>query len=272
MIQDVTNYAWVCLGSGRLLLHYIPNMNINVIKTGSICLIWMLCLVVSVAHAQSVEEVLTHYYKNTGGLKAWKNLKTMIMQGVYPSPQGSFGFVIYKKAPDKIKLVVNISGHEIIPQAYDGTTAWTLNPMIGGDAPRQLPETVAREVAANAEFQDAFINYQQKGHEVSYVGTAEVDSVKTYVLKLEKNKNNDKADLTEFHYFDAASYFPILIKTTTPSGQESLTYLANYQKTDGRLIMPFAIESKIAGQTVNKIIFKKITPEQEDQRCSLCLS
>ena len=232
-------------------------MNINIAKTGSICL-WVLCLVVSVAHAQSVEEVLTHYYKNTGGLKAWRNLKTMVLQGVYPSPQGSYGFTIYKKTPDKIKLVVNIGKHEIIPQAYDGTTAWTLNPMIGGDAPRQLPETVAHEVAANAEFQDAFINYQQKGHEVTYVGIEELDSVETYVLKLEKNKHNDKDDLTEFHYFDAKSYLPILIKTTTLAGQESLTYLSNYRKTDGRLIMPFAIENKIAGQTVNKIIFEKI--------------
>lgn len=218
----------------------------------------LLSLAVLVVHAQSVDEVLTNYFKNTGGLKAWKKLKTVTMQGEYPSPQGSFVFTIYKKSPNMIKLVVDVNGHDIIPQAYDGETAWTLNPMMGSDGPQRLPETVAREVAANAEFQDAFIDYKKKGHEASYEGTEEINGVNTYVLKLERNKNNGKAAFTEFHYFDTENYLPIMIKIMASSGQESLTYLSDYQKTNGKLIMPFVVESKIDGKTISKIMFEKI--------------
>lgn len=217
--------------------------------------------------AQNADEILAKYFENTGGIKNWKKLKTIKMDGTFPTPQGDFDFTIYRKSPDRWKLQVDVQGQTIVPQAYDGEIAWAANPMMGGGDPQKLPEEVAKEVAVNAEFQDAFIDYKKKGHEVTFEGTEEVDSIKAYVLKLEKNKNNDKSKITEYHYFDTDQYVPVMIKTTARSGSaqgsESETYLSDYKKTEAGLSMPHRIETKVNGQTVNEVIIDKITVNEE---------
>lgn len=227
-----------------------------------ILVMWSLLFLTYAAQAQNADEILAKYFENTGGIKAWKNLKTIKMDGTFPTPQGDFSFTIYRKSPDMVKLQVDVQGQTIVPQAYDGETAWAANPMMGGGDPQKLPDEAAKEVAANSEFQDAFIDYKKKGHEVTFEGTEEVDGVKTYVLKIEKNKNNDKSKMTEYHYFDAEQYVPIMVKTTAQAGPaqgaESETYLGDYKKAEGGLIMPHRIETKVNGQTVNEIVINKI--------------
>lgn len=227
-----------------------------------IMLILSLLFLTYAVQAQNADEILAKYFENTGGIKKWKNLKTIKMDGTFPTPQGDFDFTIYRKSPDMVKLQVEVHGQVIVPQAYDGEVAWAANPMMGGGDPQKLPEEATQEVAANAEFQDAFIDYKKKGHEVSYEGIEEVDSMKVYVLKLEKNKNNDKSNMTEYHYFDTKQYWPVMIKTTALSGPaqgaESRTYLHDYQKTKAGLTMPYRIETKVNGQTVNEIVIDKI--------------
>ncbi len=217
--------------------------------------------------AQDVDEVLSKYFENTGGKKTWQKLKTIKMDGKFPTPQGDFNFTMYKKSPDLIKLQVDVQGQTIVPQAYDGETAWAANPMMGGGEPQALPNDVAREVAANAEFEDALLDYKKKGHEVTFEGEEEVAGVQTYVLKLEKNKNNEKGKMTEYYYFDTEKYIPVMVKTTAQAGpaqgSESETYLSDYQKTKGGLMMPHHIETKVNGQTVNQIIIEKIALNEE---------
>jgi hypothetical protein len=47
-------------------------------------------------------------------------------------------------------------------------------------------------------------------------------------------------------------------RTGPAKGQEIMTYFSDYQEVDG-LMFPFYIESKVAGQTVQKITVEKIT-------------
>jgi outer membrane lipoprotein-sorting protein len=109
--------------------------------------------------------------------------------------------------------------------------------------------------------EDSFIDYRKKGHAVTLEGKEEIEGVQCYKIKLEKNKNNDKEDVTEIFYFDSENYVPIMRKSFGRSGpqkgMEMQSYLSDYQEVSG-LMVPFAIEQRIAGQSF-KVAISKIT-------------
>lgn len=209
----------------------------------------------------TVDEILAKYFTNTGGLDKWKAQKscTMVGKALY-GPGQEFPMTIYTKAPNKQKTVINIQGTELIVNAYDGTDAWMLNPLQGGKDPVKLDDEQAKDVK-DEEFEDDFIDYKKKGHEVTLEGTEEIDGVKCYKIKLVKNKNNPKEDITEIHYFDSENFVPIMqssyIRSGPQKGTEVKNYLSDYQEVGG-LMFPFSMEQKVGAQSF-KITIEKIT-------------
>lgn len=212
------------------------------------------------AQAQTADEVLAKYFANTGGLDKWKSLTSRTMTGKAFFGQ-EFPMTVYEKAPNKQKTVVNVQGTELMINVYDGTDAWMLNPLQGGKDPVKLDDEQAKDVK-DEEFEDEFIDYKKKGHEVTLEGTEEIDGVKCFKLKLVKNKNNPKEDITELHYFDSENFVPIMqasyVRSGPQKGTEVKSYLSDYQDVSG-LMFPFSIEQKINGQSLSKITIEKIT-------------
>ncbi|MDH4058558.1 MAG: outer membrane lipoprotein-sorting protein, partial [Cyclobacteriaceae bacterium] len=87
----------------------------------------------------------------------------------------------------------------------------------------------------------------------------EIDGVKCFKVKLEKNKNNDKEDVTEFHFFDKENYVPIMVTSFARSGPnkgtESNQYFSDYQEVEG-YVVPFFMETKVNGQSFQKLTFE----------------
>lgn len=237
----------------------------SLLKTYSFLMLAM--LVGAPAVAQDVDEIIATYFENTGGLDAWNKLETIKMTGVSPSPQGDFPFTVYNKKPNKTKIEVDVQGKKLIPQAYDGEVAWALNPFAGGTTAQKLPEEQAKLMAENAEFEPVYIDYAQKGHEITLEGTEEIDGVACYKLKIVHNKNNDKDERTEFHFFDTENFVPIMIRSTIQmgpaKGTSSETFLSEYQEVEGGVIMPHSIETRVNGQVAQQISFKEVIINSE---------
>ncbi len=227
--------------------------------TRKISLTFLFAIAIFCVNAQTADEILAKYFENTGGLAKWKDVKSVKIEAKAPTPQGDFPIVIYSKAPNKTKVVVNVQGKELVQAAYDGETAWNLNPFAGGTDPVKLDEEQTKELREQ-EVEDSFIDYKKKGHEVALEGKEEIDGVQCYKIKLEKNKNNEKDDITEFIYFDTENYVPIMRKSFIRSGpmkgQEIQSYMSDYQEVDG-LMMPFALEQKMNGNTISKVVIEK---------------
>jgi outer membrane lipoprotein-sorting protein len=210
--------------------------------------------------AQTVDEILNKYLETTGGVQKWKALKTMKATGKMSMQGMDLDFELTSKVPNKQYITILVQGQKIV-QAYDGTDAWMLNPFMGGKDPVKIPAEEAKEMTEQ-ELEDEFIDYKKKGHEVKLLGKEEVDGTSCFKIELIKNKNNDKEDVTEIHYFDAENFVPIMTKAYARSGpskgQEAQTYLSDYQEVNG-LMMPFSMETKSNGQTVQKMTFQKVT-------------
>ncbi len=214
------------------------------------------------SNGQNVDEILSKYFTNTGGLDKWKALKSRTSAGkAMMGPGQEFPFSVYEMAPNKQKFVINVQGTELIAQAYDGKDAWMLNPFAGGKDPVKMDDEQAKDVK-DETFEDNFIDYGKKGHEVTLEGTEEIDGVKCFKLKLVRNKKNEKDDITEYHFFDSENFVPIVvaryIRSGPQKGTEVRTYLSDYQEVGG-LMFPFSMEQKVNGQTGFKMTIEKIS-------------
>jgi outer membrane lipoprotein-sorting protein len=214
-----------------------------------------------VSNAQTADEILAKYFEVTGGIDKWKALKSLKMEGKVATPQGDLPLTILKKIPNKSKVTINFQGKEFIPAAYDGETAWVLNPFAGGTSAVKLDAETTKELS-DEQFEESFIDYKKKGHVVTLEGKEEIDGVQCFKIKLEKNKNNDKDDATEVYYFDTENYVPIMtkrfIKVGPSKGTEIQTFLSDYQEVEG-LMLPFSVENKANGQSMEKFAITKIS-------------
>jgi len=215
------------------------------------------------SEAQSVDEIIANYIENTGGAKKWSEMESVVMIGSVPSPQGEFLFSIYSKKPNKMKVEVDMQGTVMIPFAYDGEVAWMLNPMTGASTAQKFPEDQASAIVDRAQFEMPYLNYQEKGHEITIEGSEEIAGVECYKLKIVKYKNNESDDITEFHFFDSSRFVPIMVRATAASGpmkdMVSETFLSGYKETDYGITMPFVYETKINGMTQSQVNFKTIS-------------
>lgn len=211
------------------------------------------------AQDMTADQVLDNYFEAVGGkekiraMKSRKMTATMSMQGM------EFPGVIYEMAPNKQRVEVDVQGQQIV-MAYDGEDAWWIMPFQTGPDPQDMPEDQA-EGMTKETFEPPFIDYADKGHSVELVGTEEVEGAETYAIKLTK-ANGD----VQTHYFDAEYFVPIMIKTEVDEGpmkgQFVEQYISDYQEVDGFMV-PFYLETKIGGQTGQKITIKEVMIDPE---------
>lgn len=193
----------------------------------------------------SVDDILNTYFENIGGLDNWKALTSIRIDGKMVQMGMEFPGVVTQVPPNKQHMDVNIQGQQLV-QAYDGETAWWINPFMGAADAQPMPDEMAEEFKKET-FEDSFIDYAKKGHTVEYTGDVEVDGVMCHELKLTK-----KDGTIEFHYFDPEYMIPIMVKTTIDSGQMKgqtvETYFSDYEEVEG-LMMPKHTESRVGGAT-----------------------
>ena len=110
--------------------------------------------------AQTVDEIIDNYFEIIGGKEKWENLKTMRTEAKMSMQGMEFDGSIFAKYPNKQRVNVNVNGTTIV-QAYDGTTAWWINPFAGGTEAQEMPGDMA-EGMTKQEFESPLLNYKDK--------------------------------------------------------------------------------------------------------------
>ncbi|MDX1478016.1 MAG: hypothetical protein R3301_09960, partial [Saprospiraceae bacterium] len=155
--------------------------------------------------AQNVDEILSQYFENMGGLEKLKAMDSRKMHATMSMGGMEFSGTIVEKEPNMQRVDVDIQGMKLV-QAYDGETAWTINPFATGTEPQKMPDAEAEQMVKQ-QFEDPFIDYAKKGHTVEYEGTEEVEGAQCHKLKLTK----DNGDV-EYYFFDSEYYIPIMMR------------------------------------------------------------
>ncbi len=208
---------------------------------------------VSVSSAQDLDKILDKHFETIGQKKLLK-VKSLQATGKAVMMGMDSPFKMIGKRPDKVQVTVEFQGAKII-QAYDGETAWMINPMMGSADPIDMTGPEADGMIESSDMDGQLWNYKEKGHQLELEGTEEVDGAEAYVLKLTKKNGN-----IDYYYMETESYLILKIKSKTimnGSETEAEALLSNYQDVDGYL-MAFTIEQKYGGQTAMTIMMDEV--------------
>jgi outer membrane lipoprotein-sorting protein len=208
------------------------------------------------ASAQTADEIVENYFKVTGGKDKWLALKTITIDAKASQMGQDLPITIYNKLPNKIRMEINVQGQKIV-QAYDGAEVWMTNPMTGGQA-QKIPadNDQAKSLRAQAESENALLNYQDKGHKIELSGAKSVEGTDCHEVKLTK-----KDGAVETYYFSKDTGIIVMQSSISTNPQMSgavETYLNDYKEVGG-LFVPLTIEQKFNGNTISKIVFEKYT-------------
>jgi len=180
--------------------------------------------------SQSADEVRGKMIEAMGGAKALKKVQDMTITGTAElTMQGLSGTItLYKKEPDKRRLDIEIMGM-IITQAYDGETAWMVNPQTG--AVEDMPEQEAAEWKRESMPIDSLLNPEKYGVTFTYKGKEQVEGKDHFVLE-QTYPDGFKATI----YCDSQTYLVTKSKsmTTGPMGDVEVEQnSSDYKKVNG---------------------------------------
>lgn len=206
--------------------------------------------------AQTADEIIAKYLTNVGGMDKIQAVTTLRRSGKIVLGGGfEAGVIQESKRPNKLRQEFVFQGMTGV-NAYDGKTGWKIEPWQGKKDPEALSEEEMKQIVEDADFDEALVNYRQKGNKVEFAGTEQVEGTDVYKLKV----TLASGDL-RYYYMDTDYYVPIKIdikRMIRGAEQEFETTLGDYKAVAG-WYLPYSIETTRTGsEDTQKITFDKI--------------
>ena len=208
------------------------------------------------ARAQTVDEIVAKNIQAKGGADKWKSVNTVKMTGKISMQGMDLPLTIYAKRPNFNRQEIVLQDKQLV-QAFDGTIAWLINPMMGSDLPQELPGPAADMMKNSADFDGALMDYKSKGYTVELVGKETLDGVEVYHLKLTKKDGS----YVQHYFLDAKSGIELKTSVDMDMGtgvkQPLETEMSNYQQIDG-IMIPHTVKQSVNGKPVVQMTFEKV--------------
>ncbi len=212
-------------------------------------------------HAQetkqmTVDQLVAKNAEAKGGSEALRALQSLKLTGKMLVNEGKleFGFASTKKRPGAVRNEYSLQGMTMV-QAFDGNEGWKISPFQGRKDPEKMSADDVKSLIEDAEVDGPLINWKEKGSQVEYLGTEDVDGTQAHKMKVVR-KNGDVA----YVYLDPDHFLEIRIlsqRTEQGNQVEIETDLSDYEKVNG-VFVPFSIESAPKGASdKQKIIIEK---------------
>jgi len=206
--------------------------------------------------AQSVDEIISRYLKSIGGLDKIHAVKTLRRTGKFIGGGGfEAGVQQENKRGNSVREEFSLQGMTAI-NAYDGTTAWKIEPFGGKKDVEPLGEEEMKSILEDADFDGPLVDYQKKGYKIEFAGKDKFEGTETVKLKI----TNPNGDIYVWH-MDTDYYVPIKIDTkrfVRGEEREYETVLGDYKEVAG-WFMPFSIETNVKGRPGrSKVVFDTI--------------
>jgi len=181
--------------------------------------------------SQEASDILKKMVEAQGGKKVLEKIEDTTSSGTLEMIQmGMSGSItMYKKEPNKIRMDIEVIGM-IITQAFDGETAWGINPQTGSI--EEMPEQQAEDMKRMSLGADALIYPEKYGISFAYKGKEKIEE-KEYLVLEQTFSDGHKATL----YIDPKTYLTYKSKSTTMNQMgvevESESFESDFKKVDG---------------------------------------
>ena len=202
--------------------------------------------------AQTVDEILSKYFENTGGVDKWKALNGLKMSAKVNQMGMDIPLTIYQMKDGRTATVITFQGKEIKQGVFDGTTLWSTNFMTM-KAESSDAESTANFKTTLGDFPDPFLDYKSKGYKVELIGKETVEGTECFKIKLIRKPlmvDGKPEENAAFYFFDANDFVPVMMESEAKSGPGkgmiSQSKMSDYQEVNG-LMFPFSMTMGVKG-------------------------
>jgi len=203
--------------------------------------------------AQTADEILDTYFENIGGKDAWRAVEGLRMTAKLNQGGMEIPLEITRLKDGKQMTVISFQGKELKQGVFDGEVLWSTNFMTQKAEKSDAESTEMMKKEIN-DFPDAFLDYQDKGYKVEYIGKEDFNGTETFKLKLTKEPVTiDGAEVEDvsYYFFETENYVPIAVQAEIKQGQgkgmiSEITF-SDYQEVDG-LYIAFSMTQGVKGQ------------------------
>ncbi|HEY5086378.1 MAG TPA: hypothetical protein VII66_03380 [Gemmatimonadaceae bacterium] len=193
----------------------------------------------------TVDQVIARNIEARGGMDRVKAVQTATLKGhISFSPGNDNPLSVEMARPGRIRSEISVQGKSII-QAYDGQTAWTVNPLQGPTGPQIMASDAAKNVAAGGDMDGPLVDYKAKGNHVTLVGMDTADGRPAYKIAVKT-----ASGLLDTYYIDAQSYMQARWEGNRVVNGEPVvfeSYFRDYRPVDG-VMWARRIDSYTEGQ------------------------
>lgn len=209
-------------------------------------------LLASAGSAQTLNEIVNKYYEANGSENLEKAM-TLTMEGKMAQMGTEMPISLMVKRPDKVKVVVNYNGLEIIT-LFDGEKGYMINPLMGATEPVEIPQEQLGSVQEYNMFRDSFLDAFKEGR-VNLDGEESVEGKPAFKLTITDKEGNSTGA-----FIDKESYLTVkTTQTVNQMGQEMVveSYVREHIVvngiTFGKVITQFVNGMELGGMTFDKI-------------------
>lgn len=216
----------------------------------------------SLSFGQTVDEIISTYFENTGGLENWKKVKSTKTTASVNANGMKIPVEMWMFADGKMHTSFTLQGQKMIQLAFDGEKGFEMNFMTG-KMEKLDAERVENLKRSKGDYPSTFIDWKEKGHKIEKLEDVTVEGTECFKLKFTHAKkqlvDGKEKDNITYYYIDKENFVPIMVETTVPAGpmagKKSQTILSDYQEVDG-LYFPHSIQEKVEG---NEAVSQSIT-------------
>jgi outer membrane lipoprotein-sorting protein len=206
------------------------------------------------AQTPTADELVAKYLTARGGVDKIKAVNTARIAGTVSAAGQDLQLTVVSKRPNKMRQEVMVQGQKMI-QAFDGTTAWGVNPMTGNPSPQVMEGPQADLIKTQALFDGPLVGYKERGDTLEVIGPATVEGSKAWNLKLTRKDGKSMNIL-----LDAESGLERQWTATMEQGgmtMEVQTLMSDYQTIDG-LQVAKTMRTMIGGQQAASLTFTSV--------------
>src|SRR6185436_3927379 len=135
----------------------------------------------------TVDEIVSRHAEARGGAQKLAALQNLGVSGKVVFGDQDFAinaqFAQLRKRPSSIRTEVTFQGLTAI-DAFDGQQSWSVDPFQGRKDPFRTSADEARGLAQDADLDGALIGWREKGNQVSYLGSEDVDGTPAHKLRV----------------------------------------------------------------------------------------
>lgn len=193
--------------------------------------------------AQTVDEIIAKNAQARGGVEKLQSVQTLRITSQMLISGFRATVTEEKKRPNQVRESFGLQGMMQV-QAYDGKSAWQVNPFEGRKDPELLSEDDSKSLTEDADIEGQLIDYKQKGSSAELLGHDAVEGTDCYKIKLTL-KNSD----VFLYYLDVDSALELKVesqRTIRGTVQYHEDIYGDYEQVNG-IFFPFATDSAEKG-------------------------